>query len=191
MSDTTGYDPAKFRAACVISDPGPVSWNDLPAQLTGDDDLARNIDARWGCDPQLLHFALLEVPVALLVRSLPEHHRRFYTDVMRDGPDVYLDMERQWRRAWDSELRAAGPDADPFTAGDDYPDGERRHRIVCSYRDDLLAGRAITPIVIDLHNLADSRPGLAGVDLLDGMHRLTAALCAGAVTLPAYEILED
>jgi len=175
------YDPDMVRAACSAVAADPVAFDQLPDRLAADDDLLRNIDARHGTASGLT-FAQRRVPISVLKAHLPRDHRRMLEEIEFVGADWFDALERDWREAWADELQEA---EDPFELDEDYPDGARRAQIVRAYVADIHAGRRIPPVVLDFFNLDD------GIDLLDGYHRIAAAVCAQAEEIIAFELLPE
>jgi len=175
------YDPEAVRGACPAITSDPVDLDHLPDGISDDHDLLRNLDARYGTTSGLT-FAQRRVPVSVLKAHLPRDHRRMLDEIEAAGTDWFDALERDWREAWAEELEDG---ADPSELDEDYPDGTRRAHIVRGYIADIQAGRRIPPIVLDFFNLPD------GIDLLDGYHRIAAAVCAHADDLIAFELLPE
>lgn len=186
------YDPVSLRAAATLLDAEPVAFSALPDGLAFDEDLQRNIAARYGEPDDSYRFEPIELPVSVLLGSLPADTRELARQITVRGAAFYSDLDAAWRRAYRREIAAYRREhrrVNPFDIDCDYPDGERRRRIVERYVAELRAGRPLTPIVIDLHNL-DGGP-MPGVDLLDGYHRFAAHLLAEAHLIRCLSLLPE
>lgn len=151
-------------ADLTVIDPGPIAYSDL--EVAGDEDLERQIDARWGVSPDQLKFRLVELDPQLLAEHAPP-----------GGLQYYLDLAAEKETAGDPEDEEEWDEDEEL-----FPDGRRRYEIASGYAADFRAGRPVTPIVLDL---------TGEITVLDGFHRLAGAPEAKAPKIRAYELLPE
>lgn len=85
-----------------VIDPGPVAYRLLPD--AGDEDLERQLDARYGARPDLYRFRLVDLPLSLIAHQL-------VGDIA-----AYAEQEDGPRR-----MRLAESYRDAYLAGEDPP----------------------------------------------------------------------
>lgn len=160
------WGPERAHARCRVLDDREIEFDQLPQRLREDEDLLRNIDARYGSTVGM-KFKLIELPLDLLDQYV----------VKEDIGDFYAPLIES-DEMYDEQMLHSGEEPEW-----DYENAADRQIITEGYRDDFAAGRDVLPIVVDFHNLPDQ------VDLLDGYHRATGAYHAKRQTVQAYELL--
>lgn len=100
-----------------VLDPGPIPYVRLP--LAGDEDLERQLDARYGGSLDLFYFRRVELPLALVAERL------------LDDPDAYLEQEEG-----EDRRRIAAGYQRAYRAGEDPPPIV----VVCEQEWDILDG---------------------------------------------------
>ena len=156
-------------------DPAPTPLDALEGDLGFDGDLRDNLDARYGAALGSYRFQLVEVPVKLLAG-----HWEGEDVVEHLLEDVELDKE------WKAEMDSTG-----IEPGYVFQDAARRLGITRAYIAEFKRARdrrqkpRVAPLILDFLT-ADGT-----IDLLDGHHRLGAALHTGADAVRAYHLLGE